>query len=64
MPIHVQADEVPWVERTTGVGAADLVRIAAGSRCRWEDVTVELIHTPRAHAGKPVLPRRRPPRCR
>src|SRR3984885_6985719 len=25
VPIHVQADEVPWVERTTGVGPADLV---------------------------------------
>ena len=30
VPVHVQADEVPWVERSTGVGAGDLVGHAGG----------------------------------
>ncbi len=46
VPVHVQADEVPWVERTTGVGGADLVGHHSGDVLRVGDVTVELIHTP------------------
>ena len=46
MPIHVQADEVPWVERTTGVGASDLVGHHSGEVLRVGDVGIELIHTP------------------
>jgi glyoxylase-like metal-dependent hydrolase (beta-lactamase superfamily II) len=46
VPIHVQADEVPWVEQTTGVGGDDLVGHHSGERIRVGDVEVELIHTP------------------
>jgi glyoxylase-like metal-dependent hydrolase (beta-lactamase superfamily II) len=46
VPIHVQSDEVPWVERTTGVGLADLVGHDSGDVVRVGDVAVELIHTP------------------
>ena len=46
VPIHVQNDEVPWVERTTGVGAADLVGHHSGDVLRVGEVQVELIHTP------------------
>ena len=46
VPVHVQADEVPWVERTTGVGQADLVGHHSGDVLRVGDVTIELIHTP------------------
>ena len=64
VPIHVQADEVPWVERTTGVGAADLVAHHSGDvtagrrRRRGADPHA------RAHAGQPVLPGRWAPRRR
>ena len=64
VPIHVQAEEVPWVERTTGVGGADLVAhhsgdaLQVGQRARRDDPHA------RAHAGKPVLPGRRPARGR
>ena len=46
VPMHVQADEVPWVERTTGVGGADLVAHHSGEVVRVGQVGVELIHTP------------------
>jgi glyoxylase-like metal-dependent hydrolase (beta-lactamase superfamily II) len=46
VPIHVQADEVPWVEGTTGVGAADLVAHHSGDSLQVGDVTIEMIHTP------------------
>ncbi len=46
VPIHVQADEVPWVERTTGVGRDDLVGHHSGDVVRVGGVDVELIHTP------------------
>ena len=46
VPVHVQADEVPWVERTTGVGGSDLVGHHSGEVLRVGEVGVELIHTP------------------
>lgn len=46
VPIHVQADEAPWVERTTGVGAPELVTHGSGDVVSVGDVDVELIHTP------------------
>src|ERR1700684_4422835 len=45
VPIHVQADEVPWVERTTGVGAADLVAHHSGDILQVGQVKLEMIHT-------------------
>ena len=46
VPVHVQADEVPWVERTTGVGGAELVGHHSGEVLQVGQVAVELIHTP------------------
>lgn len=46
VPIHVQADEVPWVERTTGVGGSHLVGHDSGDKVKVGAVDVELIHTP------------------
>lgn len=46
VPVHVQRDEGPWVERATGVGASDLVLHDSGDVVRVGDVAIELIHTP------------------
>jgi glyoxylase-like metal-dependent hydrolase (beta-lactamase superfamily II) len=46
VPIHVQADEVPWVERSTGVGAGDLVSHGGGDVVRVGRIPVTLVHTP------------------
>ena len=46
VPIHVQAEEVPWVERSTGVGAGDLVSHAGGDVVHVGGVPVTLVHTP------------------
>jgi len=46
VPIHVQSDEVPWVERTTGVGPSDLVGHDSGDVLRVGQVDIEMIHTP------------------
>ncbi len=45
-PIHVQADEVEWIRRTTGVGADQLVGHASGDVLRVGEVAIELVHTP------------------
>jgi glyoxylase-like metal-dependent hydrolase (beta-lactamase superfamily II) len=46
VPIHLQAEEVPWVERTTGVSAEHLVAHASGDIIHVGEIPVELIHTP------------------
>jgi glyoxylase-like metal-dependent hydrolase (beta-lactamase superfamily II) len=46
VPIHLQKEELPWVERTTGVGPVDLVGHDSGDVVQVGDVAVELIHTP------------------
>src|SRR6202046_397816 len=46
VPIHVQAEEVPWVERTTGVGMAELIAHHSGDALQVGSVNVEMIHTP------------------
>lgn len=46
VPIHVQADEVPWVTRVTSLTDADLVAHAAGDVVTVGEIDVELIHTP------------------
>jgi glyoxylase-like metal-dependent hydrolase (beta-lactamase superfamily II) len=46
VPIHLQKEELPWVERTTGVDASHLIGHDSGDVVRVGDVTVELIHTP------------------
>ena len=46
VPIHVQADEAPWVQRVTELSASDLVEHTSGDVVRVGDVPIELIHTP------------------
>jgi glyoxylase-like metal-dependent hydrolase (beta-lactamase superfamily II) len=46
VPIHLQKEEVPWVERTTGVSASHLVGHDSGDALEVGSVKVELIHTP------------------
>ena len=65
VPIHVQADEAPWVQQVTGVG-----RRPTSSPHDSGDTVMVGRDPDRAdphagpHAGQPVLPRRRPPRRR
>jgi glyoxylase-like metal-dependent hydrolase (beta-lactamase superfamily II) len=46
VPVHVQADEIPWVERSTGLGKADLVGHSSGDVVTVGEIEVELLHTP------------------
>jgi glyoxylase-like metal-dependent hydrolase (beta-lactamase superfamily II) len=46
VPIHLQKEEVPWVERTTGVGGSNLVGHDSGDVVKVGGIEVELIHTP------------------
>lgn len=46
VPIHVQTDEAPWVERSTGVSASDLVTHGGGDVVHVGGVPITLIHTP------------------
>jgi len=46
VPIHVQRLESPWVIRSTGVAAADLVEHDSGDTVAVGAVSVELVHTP------------------
>ncbi len=45
-PIHVQRDEVPWVQRTTGVGDTHIAAHDAGDVVQVGSIDVSLIHTP------------------
>ncbi len=45
-PIHVNAAEVPWVTRTSGVSETDLVAHQSGDRISVGSISIELIHTP------------------
>ena len=46
VPVHVQADEAPWVERVTGVGAGELATHHGGDVVAVGEVPVTLVHTP------------------
>jgi glyoxylase-like metal-dependent hydrolase (beta-lactamase superfamily II) len=46
VPIHLQRQEIPWVERSTGVGATQLVGHGSGDVVRVGEVDIELLHTP------------------
>jgi hydroxyacylglutathione hydrolase len=45
-PVHVQRDEVPWVQRTTGVGDDHLMVHDPGDVVTVGSIDVTLIHTP------------------
>mgnify|MGYP006270890513 FL=1 len=46
VPIHVQSEEVPWVERRTGVGASHLSAHSSSDKVSVGAIEIELIHTP------------------
>jgi glyoxylase-like metal-dependent hydrolase (beta-lactamase superfamily II) len=46
VPIHVQADESPWVQRVTEASTTDLVEHTSGDTVMVGDLPIELIHTP------------------
>ena len=46
VPVHVQADEVEWVTKATGVGAEHLVAHASGDTVMVGEIPITLIHTP------------------
>src|SRR5262245_15380359 len=46
VPIHVQADEVPWITRVTEVAESDLVAHRSGEDVQAGAIPIELIHTP------------------
>jgi glyoxylase-like metal-dependent hydrolase (beta-lactamase superfamily II) len=45
-PVHVQSDEIEWMERTSGVGADHLVAHSPGDVVTVGGVEVKLVHTP------------------
>jgi len=45
-PVHVQAEEVEWMERTSGVGVDHLVAHAPGDVITVGGVEIRLVHTP------------------
>ena len=60
VPVHVQADEAPWVARSTGVGLpANWSPTGVGTWSGWARSPSPCPH-PRTHPGEPVLPGRRP----
>src|SRR6266550_3985104 len=46
VPIHVQADEAPWVKRVTDASDSDLVLHQSGDTVMVGQIPIELIHTP------------------
>ena len=46
VPIHVHQDEVPWIERTTGVGRESLVTHESDDVLRVGEINIRLLHTP------------------
>ncbi|MHB1987420.1 MAG: MBL fold metallo-hydrolase [Acidimicrobiales bacterium] len=46
VPVHVQAAEVPWVVRSAGVGADELVAHGPDDSVVTGDVEIRLVHTP------------------
>ncbi|MCU1353907.1 MAG: Beta-lactamase domain protein [Acidimicrobiales bacterium] len=46
VPIHVQETEAEWVEKATGVPAAELATHTSGDTVMVGDIPITLIHTP------------------
>lgn len=44
--VHVQEAELPWVTRTTGIAASELVAHEPGSTVSLGEIDIELVHTP------------------
>lgn len=46
VPLHVQADEVEYVKKVTGIGDDDLITHAGSGSISVGAITIELLHTP------------------
>ena len=46
VPVHVQADEAPWVLRVTNLADTDLVQHQSGDEVMVGEIPIQLIHTP------------------
>jgi glyoxylase-like metal-dependent hydrolase (beta-lactamase superfamily II) len=46
VPIHIQEDEKPWVQRVTGASDSDLVTHTSGDTVMVGEIPIQLIHTP------------------
>ncbi len=46
VPVHVHREEVPWIERTTGVGPENLVSHESGDLVGVGEIEIRLLHTP------------------
>lgn len=46
VPIHVQADEAPWITRGTGVSESHLAQHDSGDTVMVGEIPITLIHTP------------------
>ena len=46
VPIHVQVDEKPWVQRVTGASDHDIVAHSSGDTVTVGEIPIQLIHTP------------------
>jgi glyoxylase-like metal-dependent hydrolase (beta-lactamase superfamily II) len=46
VPVHIQADEAPWVKRVTDASDSDLVLHESGDTVMVGEIPIELIHTP------------------
>jgi glyoxylase-like metal-dependent hydrolase (beta-lactamase superfamily II) len=46
VPIHVHRDEVPWIERSTGVSRDSLVPHESDDVLRVGEIKIRLLHTP------------------
>lgn len=55
VPVHVQRDEVPFVEATTGLGPGELVAHLPGDTLEVGELRVQLVHTPGHTPGSQCL---------
>ena len=46
VPIHIQTDEAPWIQRTTGIALNSLRLHASGDKVSVGEIEVTLLHTP------------------
>lgn len=46
IPIHIQTDEAPWIQRTTGVALDSLKLHVSGDKVTVGKIEVTLLHTP------------------
>jgi glyoxylase-like metal-dependent hydrolase (beta-lactamase superfamily II) len=46
VPIHIQSDEAPWIQRTTGIALDSLRLHTSGDKVSVGEIEITLLHTP------------------